>query len=72
MTPFRTWRHRLGISQREAAEALGYSWTQVQKFDAGTADTPKVVELAMETISRRELTRRAISSLGIKDLPPQG
>ncbi len=61
MTPFRAWRKRLGMSQREAAEALGYSWTQVQKFDSGTVKPPKAVRLAMAAIS-----------LGIKDLPPQG
>lgn len=48
MTPdeFRDWRHRMGLRQEDAGEALGYSRRWVQMVEAGEANITKAVELA--------------------------
>lgn len=43
---FAEWRARLGLTQVQAAEALGRTRRQVQYYDAGR-EVPRVVRLAM-------------------------
>lgn len=60
MTPqaFKEWRKRLGLSQAEAAAAIGMGLRQVQKYEHGEAEMPKTVRLAMAALS-----------LGLTDYP---
>jgi transcriptional regulator with XRE-family HTH domain len=44
---FRAWRESLGLTQNEAAEALGRSRRQIQNYDTGAEAPPRVVRLAM-------------------------
>jgi transcriptional regulator with XRE-family HTH domain len=62
MTPqsFRAWRKGLGMSQREAAEALGISMSSVQLYERGSrredgrpVEIPKTVALACSAVSHR-------------------
>lgn len=46
-TEFRAWRRRLRLTQDKAADALGRSRRQVQSYDGGDEDPPRVVALAM-------------------------
>lgn len=50
---FREWRQRLDLSQVDAALKLGMGRRQVQKYEAGEAPIPHVVELACEALERR-------------------
>jgi predicted transcriptional regulator len=48
MTPddFRTWLRRLKLTQKQAAEALGMTTWQVERYLAGTTPIPRTTELA--------------------------
>lgn len=50
---FRAWRDRLGLSQVDAALKLDMGRRQVQKYEAGEAAIPYVVELACAELERR-------------------
>ena len=52
MTPddFRAWRKRLGLTQAQAAAALGRSAAWVRKAEAGATPIHTVVELACRMI----------------------
>jgi DNA-binding transcriptional regulator YiaG len=49
-TPFRAWRVRLSLSQREAAVCLDYGKRKVEAWDRGEETPPLVVRLAMSAI----------------------
>ena len=60
MTPaeFRAWRAARGWTQRQAAEALGMSCSQIEDYESGRkrgtdrlAPVPRVVELACEALA---------------------
>lgn len=58
MTDFKSWRESLGLSQRDAAVALGISRSSVQLYEHGRrydddrpVDVPRTVRLAMERVS---------------------
>jgi transcriptional regulator with XRE-family HTH domain len=55
---FIAWRKRLGLSQAKAAAALGMGLRQIQKYEAGQADIPLTVRLAMAALA-----------LGLSDYP---
>ncbi|MFC3228775.1 helix-turn-helix domain-containing protein [Marinibaculum pumilum] len=48
MTPasLRDWRKRLGLTQAEAAERMGYGLRQWNSWENGRADIPTAVQLA--------------------------
>lgn len=54
MTPddFRAWRKRLGMTQAQAAAALGRSHIWVRMAEAGTRPITTVVELACREVER--------------------
>ena len=72
MTPadFQAWRHRMGYSQRAAAQALGVSLPTLQAWERGTAfatGKPVVID------KRTALACAAISAgllAGLEDEPP--
>jgi transcriptional regulator with XRE-family HTH domain len=47
----RDWRKRLGLSQREAGDALGLSLRAVQNYESGERDIPKPVALACAAVA---------------------
>jgi DNA-binding XRE family transcriptional regulator len=49
---FRSWRRKLGLTQAEAAAALGRSRRQIQDYDNGGEAPPRVVRLAMRAIQK--------------------
>ena len=51
---FRAWRKRLAYTQARAAIELGYAKRQVESYERGEAPIPRVVELAMAELERRE------------------
>ena len=56
MTPaaFKTWRSRLGISQREAGELLGRTERMIRYYESGEKKIPKGVALACWAIEQRK------------------
>jgi DNA-binding transcriptional regulator YiaG len=50
VTPFRAWRTRLSLSQREAAARLDYGKRKVEAWDRGEEEPPLVVRFAMSAI----------------------
>lgn len=53
MTPqqLKSWRKRLGLSQKAASEAIGVSHRQLWAYEAGEADIPLTVELACAAVA---------------------
>lgn len=47
----KSWRLRLGLSQRAAAEALGVSLRMYQYYEAGQMAIPKTVALACAAVA---------------------
>jgi transcriptional regulator with XRE-family HTH domain len=45
---FRAWRHRVGLTQQEAADRLGVSRTAVQNWEGGVTPIPAVVEMSCQ------------------------
>jgi len=43
---FRAWRKRLGLTQEQAATALGYALRRITDMEGGKVIIPRVVELA--------------------------
>lgn len=62
MTPdqLRAWRKRLGLKQREAAEALGVHRNTYMHWEQGSPRIPKTAELACAALA-----------LGITEFPIQ-
>jgi DNA-binding transcriptional regulator YiaG len=54
MTPtdVRAWRQRLGLTQAQAAEALGVSTRAIQAYEGGDYEPGKPVVRLMEAIER--------------------
>jgi len=50
-TSLRAWRKRLGLSQRDAAEALGVSLRQYSDYERGIAEVPQTVALACAALA---------------------
>lgn len=48
---FRQWRLHEGLTQRQAAEKLGYGITKIWEYDTGRARPDYVVLLAMTAVS---------------------
>ncbi|MEI9428661.1 helix-turn-helix domain-containing protein [Mesorhizobium sp. Cs1299R1N3] len=46
------WRDKLGISQREAAKALGIARQSYSNYEAGSVTIPKVVALACQALAK--------------------
>lgn len=58
---FKEWRRRLGLSQEQAAEALGLSRNTIARYEAG--HTPQIVDLACEHLEsklRQAADRKAL------------
>lgn len=53
MTPetFRAWRKRLGLRQRQAAEALGVTREQVSRYERGVHPISRTVALACAAVA---------------------
>lgn len=47
----KTWRHRLGLSQKAAAEAIGVSLRMYQYYESGEMVIPKTVALACAAVA---------------------
>lgn len=65
MFEFKAWRCRLGLSQQEAADALGLSKGTIENYEAGrrrgsgqTVDIPKHIEAACNWISLQRAAER--------------
>ena len=57
VSDFRAWRHRLGLSQRTAAQSLRVSLGTVRAWEQGRNPIPAIVALAMawvETSAKKE------------------
>jgi transcriptional regulator with XRE-family HTH domain len=52
MAELRTWRKAQGMTQMQAASALGVSLRQYKRFEAGEYATPLTVRLAAAAIAR--------------------
>lgn len=57
---FRRWRHAMGWSQRQTAEALGMTLRSIQYYERGERDgqevnIPRSVELACHALSHAEI-----------------
>lgn len=65
MTPadLRTWRKAQGLSQTQAAEAIGYSLRQWQKFEAGEAAIPVTAPVLAGYLRLIEMHRAGQASL---------
>lgn len=50
MSPLRQWRNRLGLSQGEAADAIGLSVRGYQNYESGKRRAPKPVLLAAAAV----------------------
>lgn len=60
---FRKWRDRLGLTQDEAALALGRTKRMVRNYEVGDLPVPRVVTLAMVALEEHpELCRPAGSA----------
>jgi DNA-binding XRE family transcriptional regulator len=55
MTPatFAAWRKRLGLTQKQAADALGCSLRSISNYEGGHWPIPLAIELACEGLSWR-------------------
>jgi hypothetical protein len=51
-TPFRQWRERLGLNQRQAAEKLGLRHVSAHYYDSGVRRPRPGTLLLMDAISR--------------------
>lgn len=49
-TQFRAWRKRFGLTQAAAGQAIGRSLPQIQRYEDGTTDIDRTVELAMAAV----------------------
>ena len=49
---FRAWRLRLGLTQPQAAEALGRSISMLKLYESRRKPVPQVVRLAMYAVER--------------------
>lgn len=49
----RSWRKRHNLTQIDAAKILGYSKTNVYRWESGDLPIPKVVSLACEVLDAR-------------------
>ena len=56
-TVCRKWREKIGFSIRETAELLDTKPATFQRYDDGTAQTPRVVIDAIKTYHQREQQR---------------
>jgi transcriptional regulator with XRE-family HTH domain len=62
---FKEWRRRLGLSQEQAAEALGLSRNTIARYEAG--HTPQIVDLACEHLEsklRQAVDKKALLMRG--------
>lgn len=50
---FRAWRKRLGLTQAQAAEAIGRSFDWVQSVECGRRVAARIVELACWAVERQ-------------------
>lgn len=52
MTPqeLKTKRLALGLTQQQLADKIGYTVRQVNKYEAGRVNIPRVVELAINSL----------------------
>lgn len=50
---FLAWRRRLGLTQHQAAEALGMSRAMIANYEGEKYPIPRVVELACEALEAR-------------------
>jgi DNA-binding XRE family transcriptional regulator len=48
------WREKLGISQREAAKALGTARQSYSNYEAGKAAIPKFIALACQALAAKQ------------------
>jgi len=52
-TNVRAWRQRLGLTQQQAAEALGVSTRAIQAYERGDYEPGKPVVRLMEMVERQ-------------------
>ena len=54
MTPqaFRAARADLGLTQKQLANKIGYTWQMISLYENGHQPVPKVVRLALQALSR--------------------
>ncbi len=64
MTPaeFRSWRHRLGLTQSQAAAVLDRSKQWVYNIEAGRLRVERVVELACWAVEARRMGQQTAAS----------
>lgn len=51
-TLFRVWRTRNGLSQRAAAERLGYGKRRIEAYDRGEEEPPLIVLFGMSAVEQ--------------------
>lgn len=51
---FRAWRQRMGWTQRQAAEAFGFTAEHVSRMEHGTKAVQRVTELACKALENAE------------------
>jgi predicted transcriptional regulator len=69
---FRDWRRRLGITQQQAADLLGYTKRGVAKIEGGDKDVARVVELACEALEARAARQNIAAAAAVLPEPQLG
>lgn len=54
---FKQRRERLGLTQVELANLLGYASNTVSRYETGTLDIPKYMELVLEALEHRQIEK---------------
>ena len=65
MTPdqLKSWRLRLGLTQEQAAEALGVTRSGVQHWEYGRREIPRYIELACKAVEADSPPADAVRTL---------
>lgn len=50
-------RERLGLTQVQLAETLGYASNTVSRYETGTLEIPKYMELVLEALEVRQIEK---------------
>ena len=50
-------RERLGLTQVQLAETLGYASNTVSRYETGTLGIPKYIELVLEALEARQIEK---------------